>query len=253
MGNGLIDLGCASKKALVTGGGRGIGREIALRLAAAGCDVAVSDIDLGAVETVAAEIKTVGRKSLAIKADVSAAADVAAMFEAYLTSFQKIDILVNNAGITRDMLLMRMKETDWDLVLGVNLKSAFLCCREAARPMLRASTGKIINIASVVGINGNPGQVNYSASKAGLIGLTKTLAKEFGSRGVTVNAVAPGFIRTAMTDKLSEADKAKYTENVSLGRMGTPLDVANAVLFLASSMADYITGHVVVVDGGLVM
>jgi 3-oxoacyl-[acyl-carrier protein] reductase len=253
MGNGLIDLGCASKKALVTGGGRGIGREIALRLAAAGCDVAVSDIDLGAVETVAAEIKTVGRESLAIKADVSAAADVAAMFEAYLASFQKIDILVNNAGITRDMLLMRMKETDWDLVLGVNLKSAFLCCREAARPMLRASTGKIINIASVVGINGNPGQVNYSASKAGLIGLTKTLAKEFGSRGVTVNAVAPGFIRTAMTDKLSEADKAKYTENVSLGRMGTPLDVANAVLFLASSMADYITGHVVVVDGGLVM
>jgi 3-oxoacyl-[acyl-carrier protein] reductase len=253
MGNGLIDLGCASKKALVTGGGRGIGREIALRLAAAGCDVAVSDIDLGAVETVAAEIKTVGRKSLAIKADVSAAADVAAMFEAYLTSFQKIDILVNNAGITRDMLLMRMKETDWDLVLGVNLKSAFLCCREAARPMLRASTGKIINIASVVGINGNPGQVNYSASKAGLIGLTKTLAKEFGSRGVTVNAVAPGFIRTAMTDKLSEEDKAKYTENVSLGRMGTPLDVANAVLFLASSMADYITGQVVVVDGGLVM
>jgi 3-oxoacyl-[acyl-carrier protein] reductase len=253
MGNGLIDLGCASKKALVTGGGRGIGREIALRLAAAGCDVAVSDIDLGAVETVAAEIKTVGRESLAIKADVSAAADVAAMFEAYLASFQKIDILVNNAGITRDMLLMRMKETDWDLVLGVNLKSAFLCCREAARPMLRASTGKIINIASVVGINGNPGQVNYSASKAGLIGLTKTLAKEFGSRGVTVNAVAPGFIRTAMTDKLSEADKAKYTENVSLGRMGTPLDVANAVLFLASSMADYITGQVVVVDGGLVM
>jgi 3-oxoacyl-[acyl-carrier protein] reductase len=213
----------------------------------------VSDIDLGAVETVAAEIKTVGRKSLAIKADVSAAADVAAMFEAYLASFQKIDILVNNAGITRDMLLMRMKETDWDLVLGVNLKSAFLCCREAARPMLRASTGKIINIASVVGINGNPGQVNYSASKAGLIGLTKTLAKEFGSRGVTVNAVAPGFIRTAMTDKLSEEDKAKYTENVSLGRMGTPLDVANAVLFLASSMADYITGQVVVVDGGLVM
>jgi 3-oxoacyl-[acyl-carrier protein] reductase len=253
MGNGLIDLGCASKKALVTGGGRGIGREIALRLAAAGCDVAVSDIDLGAVETVAAEIKTVGRESLAIKADVSAAADVAAMFEAYLASFQKIDILVNNAGITRDMLLMRMKETDWDLVLGVNLKSAFLCCREAARPMLRASTGKIINIASVVGINGNPGQVNYSASKAGLIGLTKTLAKEFGSRGVTVNAVAPGFIRTAMTDKLSEEDKAKYTENVSLGRMGTPLDVANAVLFLASSMADYITGQVVVVDGGLVM
>jgi 3-oxoacyl-[acyl-carrier protein] reductase len=249
----LIDLNCTSKKALVTGGGRGIGREIALRLAAAGCDVAVSDIDLAAVESVAAEIRALGRESLALKADVSSAADVAAMFSALLASFQRIDILVNNAGITRDTLLMRMKETDWDLVIGVNLKSAFLCCREAARPMMRASTGKIINIASVVGINGNPGQVNYSASKAGLIGLTKTLAKEFGSRSITVNAVAPGFIQTAMTDKLSESDKAKYTENVSLGRMGTPLDVANAVLFLASSMADYITGQVIVVDGGLVM
>ncbi len=249
----MIDLNCTSKKALVTGGGRGIGREIALRLAAAGCDVAVSDIDLAAVESVAAEIRALGRESLALKADVSSAADVAAMFSALLASFQRIDILVNNAGITRDTLLMRMKETDWDLVIGVNLKSAFLCCREAARPMMRASTGKIINIASVVGINGNPGQVNYSASKAGLIGLTKTLAKEFGSRSITVNAVAPGFIQTAMTDKLSESDKAKYTENVSLGRMGTPLDVANAVLFLASSMADYITGQVIVVDGGLVM
>ena len=249
----MIDLGCASRKALVTGGGRGIGREIALRLAAAGCDVAVSDIDISGVESVAAEIKTLGRESLALKADVSATTDVVAMFEAFFAFFQKIDILVNNAGITRDTLIMRMKETDWDLVLSVNLKSVFLCCREAARPMLRASAGKIINIASVVGINGNPGQVNYSASKAGLIGLTKTLAKEFGGRGVTVNAVAPGFIRTAMTDKLSEADKAKYTGNVSLGRMGTPLDVANAVLFLASSMADYITGQVIVVDGGLVM
>jgi len=249
----LIDLSCTSKKALITGGGRGIGREIALRLAAAGCDVGVSDIDLASAESVAAEIKALGRESLALKADVSSAAEVAAMFGTFIAAFQKIDILVNNAGITRDTLLMRMKEVDWDLVLGVNLKSAFLCCREAARPMLRASAGKIINIASVVGINGNPGQANYSASKAGLIGLTKTLSKEFGSRGVTVNAVAPGFIQTAMTDKLSESDRAKYTQNVSLGRMGTPLDVANAVLFLASSLADYITGQVIVVDGGLVM
>jgi 3-oxoacyl-[acyl-carrier protein] reductase len=249
----LIDLSCTSKKALVTGGGRGIGREIALRLAAAGCDVAVSDIDLTSAESVAAEIKALGRESLALKADVSSAPEVAAMFGTCMAAFQKIDILVNNAGITRDTLLMRMKEADWDLVLGVNLKSAFLCCREAARPMLRASSGKIINIASVVGINGNPGQANYSASKAGLIGLTKTLSKEFGSRGVTVNAVAPGFIQTAMTDKLSDSDRAKYTQNVSLGRMGTPLDVANAVLFLASSLADYITGQVIVVDGGLVM
>ncbi len=249
----MIDLSCTSKKALITGGGRGIGREIALRLAAAGCDVGVSDIDLASAESVAAEIKALGRESLALKADVSSAAEVAAMFGTFIAAFQKIDILVNNAGITRDTLLMRMKEVDWDLVLGVNLKSAFLCCREAARPMLRASAGKIINIASVVGINGNPGQANYSASKAGLIGLTKTLSKEFGSRGVTVNAVAPGFIQTAMTDKLSESDRAKYTQNVSLGRMGTPLDVANAVLFLASSLADYITGQVIVVDGGLVM
>ncbi len=249
----MIDLSCTSKKALVTGGGRGIGREIALRLAAAGCDVAVSDIDLTSAESVAAEIKALGRESLALKADVSSAPEVAAMFGTCMAAFQKIDILVNNAGITRDTLLMRMKEADWDLVLGVNLKSAFLCCREAARPMLRASSGKIINIASVVGINGNPGQANYSASKAGLIGLTKTLSKEFGSRGVTVNAVAPGFIQTAMTDKLSDSDRAKYTQNVSLGRMGTPLDVANAVLFLASSLADYITGQVIVVDGGLVM
>ncbi len=249
----MIDFGCTSKKALVTGGGRGIGREIALRLAAAGSDVAVSDIDLASVESVAAEIKALGRESLALRADVSSADAVATMFGTFFTSFQKIDILVNNAGITRDTLLMRMKESDWDLVLDVNLKGAFLCCREAARPMMRASGGKIINIASVVGINGNPGQVNYSASKAGLIGLTRTLAKEFGSRGVTVNAVAPGFIRTAMTEKLPEADRDKYTHNVSLGRMGTPLDVANAVLFLASSLADYITGQVVIVDGGLIM
>lgn len=248
----MIDLNLASKKALVTGGGRGIGKEIALRLANAGCDVGVSDIDASAAESAAAEIKTLGRESTGLMADVSSPADVAAMFQSFLASFGKIDILVNNAGITRDGLLMRMKEADWDVVLNVNLKSAFLCCREASRPTPR-SGGKIVNIASVVGINGNPGQVNYSASKAGLIGLTRTLAKEFGSRSVTVNAVAPGFIRTAMTDKLSEADREKYTKNISLGRMGMPLDVANAVLFLASSLADYITGQVLVVDGGLVM
>jgi 3-oxoacyl-[acyl-carrier protein] reductase len=249
----MIDLNLTSKKALITGAGRGIGREIALRLAEAGCDVAVSDIDEASAQSTAAEIKALGRESLALKADVSSADDVAVMFKAFLAAFSQIDILVNNAGITRDSLLLRLKEADWDLVLNINLKSAFLCSREAARPMLRASSGKIINITSVVGINGNAGQVNYSASKAGLIGLTRTLAKEFGSRQVTVNAVAPGFIRTPMTDKLSEADRAKYAEHVSLGRMGLPLDVANAVLFLASPLADYITGQVVVVDGGLVM
>ena len=249
----MIDLQLDAKKALVTGGGRGIGREIALRLAAGGCDVAVSDIDIAAAESTAAEIKNLGRASIALKADVSSAPEVEAMFQLLLREFQTIDLLINNAGITRDVLLMRMKETDWDVVLNVNLKSAFLCCREAARSMVRARAGKIINIASVVGIYGNAGQVNYSASKAGLIGLTRTLAKEFGSRSINVNAVAPGFISTAMTDKLTEEEKSRITKNISMGRMGVPLDVANAVLFLASSLSDYITGQVVVVDGGLVM
>jgi 3-oxoacyl-[acyl-carrier protein] reductase len=249
----VIDLNLTSKKALVTGGGRGIGREIALRLAHAGCDVAVSDIDLETAKTTTADIEALGRKSLALKADVSSAEEVEAMFKTMIDTFQTIDILVNNAGITRDALIMRMKEADWDLVLKVNLKSAFLCCREVSRSMLKARTGRIINIASVVGLFGNAGQVNYSASKAGLVGLTQTLAKEFASRGVTVNAVAPGFIRTAMTDKLSETDKAKITDNIGLNRMGEAVDVANAVVFLASSLADYITGQVVIVDGGLVM
>lgn len=249
----MVEYKLTSKKALVTGGGRGIGREIALRLAGAGCDVGVSDIDEASAQSVASEIVALGRSSIALKANVASAPEVEAMFESLMKAFGTIDILVNNAGVTRDTLLLRMKEADWDLVLNVNLKSAFLCCREAARTMMRARSGKIINIASVVGIHGNAGQVNYSASKAGLIGLTRTLAKELGSRSITVNAVAPGFIRTAMTDKLSDADKAKITDNITMGRMGEPLDVANAVLFLASALADYITGQVVVVDGGLVM
>ncbi|HEX3020037.1 MAG TPA: 3-oxoacyl-[acyl-carrier-protein] reductase [Chitinispirillaceae bacterium] len=247
----MIDL--TSKCALVTGGGRGIGKEIALRLAASGSDVAISDLDLVTAQETAAEIEKLGRRSIAIKADVSNAADVEAMFKTFLDSFQKIDILVNNAGITRDGLLVRMKESDWDLVLNINLKSAFLCCKEAARPMMKARGGKIINIASVIGLMGNAGQANYSASKAGLIGLTKTLAREFASRSITVNAVAPGFIKTAMTDKLSEIDKQKMTAQIPLQILGTPLDVANAVLFLSSSLSDYITGQVLTVDGGLVM
>ena len=247
----MIDL--SSKCALVTGGGRGIGKEIALRLATAGCDVAISDLDLETANATAAEIQKLGRKSIAIKADVSNSADVEAMFKTFLDTFEKIDILVNNAGITRDGLLVRMKESDWDLVLNINLKSAFLCCKEAAKPMMKARSGKIVNIASVVGLMGNAGQANYSASKAGLIGLTKTLAKEFASRSINVNAVAPGFIKTAMTDKLSDTDKQKMTSLIPLQELGTPLDVANAVLFLSSSLADYITGQVLTVDGGLVM
>lgn len=247
----MIDL--SSKSALVTGAGRGIGKEIAMTLAKAGCDVAVSDIDLETATSAAKEIEALGRKSMALKADVSNAKDVEAMIASFVEKFGKIDILVNNAGITRDGLLMRMKEEDWDLVLNINLKSAFLCCKEAVRPMMKARTGKIINIASVVGLMGNAGQANYSASKAGLIGLTKTLAREFAGRAINVNAVAPGFIKTAMTDKLSDAEKLKLSSQIPMQALGSPTDVANAVLFLSSSLSDYITGQVLTVDGGLVM
>jgi 3-oxoacyl-[acyl-carrier protein] reductase len=222
-------------------------------MAQAGCNVAVSDLDLVTAEATASDIEKMGRKSIAIKSDVSKESDVELMFKSFLEVFPSMDILVNNAGITRDGLLVRMKEVDWDLVLNVNLKSAFLCCREAARPMMKARTGKIVNIASVVGLMGNAGQANYSASKAGLIGLTKTLAREFASRSINVNAVAPGFIRTAMTDKLTDIEKEKLASGIPMAKLGSPLDVANAVLFLSSPLADYITGQVLTVDGGLVM
>lgn len=247
----MIDL--SSKCALVTGGGRGIGREIALTLAQAKCSVAVSDIDLASAEATAQEIEALGVKSLALKANVADAGEVAAMFSAFMEKMGSLDVLVNNAGITRDGLLIRMKEEDWDLVLQVNLKSAFLCSKEAAKLMMKARSGKIVNIASVVGLMGNFGQANYSASKAGLIGLTKTVAKELASRSVNVNAIAPGFIKTAMTDKLSEAEKKKLSDNIPMQKLGTATDVANAVLFLSSPLADYITGQVLTVDGGLVM
>lgn len=247
----MID--CSGKNALVTGAGRGIGREIALKLAQAGANIAVCDVDLATAKNTALEIEKLGRKSLALKADVSKASDISEMVTAFLRTFTSMDILVNNAGITRDGLIMRMKEEDWDLVLDINLKSAFLCCKEASRHMMKARSGKIVNIASVVGIMGNAGQVNYSASKAGLIGLTKTLAREFASRNIQVNAVAPGFIQTAMTDKLSTAEKEKLSTGIPSQKLGLPVDVANAVLFLASPLADYITGQVLAVDGGLAM
>lgn len=247
----MIDI--SSKNALITGGGRGIGREIALRLAQAGCNVAVSDIDAETAGVTAKDIKASGVCSCAIQANVAEADSVNAMFEQFSESLGKIDILVNNAGITRDALLLRMKESDWDQVLQVNLKSAFLCCKEAAKLMVKVRSGKIINIASVVGLMGNFGQANYSASKAGLIGLTKTVAKELAGRSICVNAVAPGFIRTAMTDKLSDADKEKITRNIPMQKLGVAADVANAVLFLSSALSDYITGQVLTVDGGLVM
>jgi len=248
----MIDL--SSKSALITGSGRGIGKEIARKLAAAGAEVAISDIDLETAKATAAEIASeFGRKTIAVAADVSKGEDVKKMFKEVLDAFGKVDILVNNAGITRDGLLMRMKEEDWDLVLNINLKSAFLCCKEAARPMMSARSGKIINIASVVGLMGNAGQANYSASKAGMIGLTKTLAREFASRSINVNAIAPGFIQTAMTDKLTDAEKEKLASGIPMAKLGTPQDVANAALFLSSALSDYITGQVVTVDGGLVM
>ena len=248
-----ISIDLSGKSALVTGGGRGIGREIALALAGAGADVAVSDIDEETVHTTAEEIKALGRESLAIKADVSSSESVSSMVAAFLETFGTIDILINNAGITRDTLLLRMKEADWDAVLSVNLKSAFLCCKEVARPMMKAREGKIVNISSIVGIIGNAGQANYSAAKAGMIGLTKSLARELAGRSITVNAVAPGFIQTAMTDKLSEQDKQAFIDNIPLKRIGLPKDIANAVLFLVSPLAGYITGQVLTIDGGLVM
>lgn len=247
----MIDL--SSKCALVTGGGRGIGREIAMTLAKAKCNVAISDIDIDTASATAKEIEALGVKALALKANVADAGEVEAMFKNFMEAMGSLDILVNNAGITRDGLLVRMKEEEWDLVLQVNLKSAFLCSKEAAKLMMKARSGKIVNIASVVGLMGNFGQANYSASKAGLIGLTKTVAKELAGRSVTVNAIAPGFIKTAMTDKLSEADKAKLAVNIPMQKLGSAADVANAVLFLSSSLADYITGQVLTVDGGLVM
>ncbi|MBD3345995.1 MAG: 3-oxoacyl-[acyl-carrier-protein] reductase [Chitinivibrionales bacterium] len=241
------------KNALVTGSGRGIGKEIALRLAQAGADVAVCDIDLESARQTCGEVEKLGRKSAAFKTDVSDADSVRALFKDFFANFSPCDILVNNAGVTRDGLIVRMKDNDWDTVLSINLRSAYLCSKECARPMMKARNGKIINIASVVGLMGNAGQTNYSASKAGLIGFTKSLARELATRGISVNAVAPGFIKTAMTDKLSDEDRGKLTGQIPMQTLGTPSDVANAVLFLSSSLADYITGQVLTVDGGLVM
>jgi 3-oxoacyl-[acyl-carrier protein] reductase len=247
----LISL--SGKNALVTGGGRGIGREIALTLAKAGANIAVCDIDLAAAQATSSDVAALGVQGLALKSDVSKSADIKIMFSEFCAKFPSMDILVNNAGITRDGLILRMKEEDWDLVLNINLKSAFLCCKEASRLMMKAKAGKIVNIASVVGLMGNAGQANYSASKAGLIGLTKTTAREFASRGICVNAVAPGFIQTAMTDKLSPGDKEALSSRIPMQKLGLPIDVANAVLFLSSSLSDYVTGQVLTVDGGLVM
>lgn len=241
------------KIALVTGGARGIGQRIVCALAESGCHVVVSDVDLEGAKQTKETIVQKGVRSLALQADVSNADDVSKMMDQSLETFGRIDILVNNAGITRDNLLMRMKEEDWDLVLRINLKGAFLCTRQVIRPMMKQKSGKIINIASVVGVMGNAGQANYSASKAGMIGFTKSVAKEVAGKNIQVNAIAPGFIQTDMTDRLPEDVKESYRSSIPARVFGATQDVANAVLFLASSMSDYITGQVIHVDGGLVM
>jgi 3-oxoacyl-[acyl-carrier protein] reductase len=239
----------SARVAVVTGGARGIGRAIALRLAQSGADVVVSDIADAA--PVAAEIEALGRRSLAITADVSSSGDVAALVDRAVSTLGKIDILVNNAGITRDQLAMRMSDEDWDSVLNVDLKSAFLCTRAVLRHMVKQRWGRIISISSIVGIVGNAGQANYASAKAGIIGLTKSIAKEVASRGITVNAIAPGFIDTDMTRKLSEQQREETGKQVPAGYLGQPEDIAAAVAFLASEDARYITGQVLSVDGGL--
>ncbi|WP_066068554.1 3-oxoacyl-[acyl-carrier-protein] reductase [Neobacillus soli] len=244
----------AGKAALVTGASRGIGREIALELARQGADVAVnfSGSEAKANEVVD-EIKALGRDSFAVKCNVSNAEEVAEMVKASIDHFGKLDILVNNAGITRDNLLMRMKETEWDDVININLKGVFLCTKAVTRQMMKQRVGRIINIASIVGVSGNPGQANYVAAKAGVIGLTKTTAKELASRNITVNAIAPGFITTDMTDKLPEEVKAEMLKQIPLARLGEPKDIAKMTAFLASDDSSYITGQTLHIDGGMVM
>jgi 3-oxoacyl-[acyl-carrier protein] reductase len=243
------------KVAIITGASRGIGRAIAERLGSDGASVVLADLaaEQQAAEEVAKVLEEQGSRSAARPCDVTKADQVDALVGWVMKEWGRIDILVNNAGITRDSLILRMKEDDWDAVLAVNLKSAYLCSKIVCRPMLKTGGGRIINITSVVGIMGNPGQTNYSASKAGMIGFTKSLAKEVASRGITVNAVAPGYIRTRMTEALPEEMREQVQKLIPLGRLGEPRDVAAAVGFLASPDAAYVTGQVLVVDGGLAM
>ncbi len=241
------------KTAIVTGAAQGIGRAIAENLAQAGADVAVADLDPGrSVETVGA-IEKLGRRALNLKVNVADTTDTKAMAEQVINTWGKIDILVNNAGITRDGLLLRMKEEDWNLVLQINLNGTFNCTKAVLQPMTKQRYGRIVNIASIVGVIGNAGQANYSASKAAVIGFTKTVGREYASRNVTVNAVAPGFIDTAMTHGLPTDVKDTLLKQIPLGRLGTPGDVAAAVRFLVSEEAAYITGHVLHVNGGMLM
>ncbi|MDO7486716.1 3-oxoacyl-[acyl-carrier-protein] reductase [Peribacillus frigoritolerans] len=242
------------KKALVTGASRGIGREVALELARQGADVAInySGSEAKANEVVD-KIKALGRKAFAIQCDVANSESVTNMIKEVVEQFDRVDILVNNAGITRDNLLMRMKEDEWDSVINTNLKGVFLCTKAVTRQMMKQRSGRIINMASIVGVSGNAGQANYVAAKAGVIGLTKTTAKELASRGITVNAIAPGFISTDMTGELPEDVQKAMLDQIPLARFGDPKDIAAVASFLASDASKYMTGQTLHVDGGMVM
>lgn len=243
-----------NKVSMITGGARGIGKDIAMLFAKEGSDVAICDVNEEALSAAKGEIEgATGRKVLAEKVDVTSLENVEGFVKKILDNLGKLDILVNNAGITRDNLLLRMTEEEWDAVLSVNLKGAFNCIKAVTRSMMKQKNGNIVNMASIIGIMGNAGQANYSASKGGLIALTKTVAKELASRNINVNAIAPGFIQTDMTDKLTDEMKQNLLKFVPLGRMGKTDDVANLALFLAGNESSYITGQVVTVDGGMVM
>lgn len=239
--------------AVITGGARGIGKEIALALARDGANIVVADLITEQAEDTAEEIRKLGCKALVQKVDVSKMADVENMAQSTINEFKTLDILINNAGVTRDTLLVRMKEEDWDFVLKVNLTGTFNCTKSAAKYMMKQRKGRIVNIASIVAVMGNAGQANYSASKAGIIGLTKTAARELASRNITVNAVAPGFIDTEMTQSLNENIKQQLKEQIPLGKLGMPADIANCIKFLVSEDASYITGQVIHVNGGMLM
>jgi 3-oxoacyl-[acyl-carrier protein] reductase len=242
------------KAALVTGASRGIGREIALELARQGADVAVNFAGSEAkANEIFDEIKALGRDAFTVQCDVSNAEQVADMVKQTIDRFGHLDILVNNAGITKDNLIMRMKEEEWDDVININLKGVFLCTKAVTRQMMKQRNGRIINVASIVGVSGNPGQANYVAAKAGVIGLTKTTAKELSSRNITVNAIAPGFITTDMTDKLTEEVKTEMLKQIPLARFGEPKDIAKVTAFLASDDSSYMTGQTLHIDGGMVM